>query len=93
MHNFNLKLSLFRSENLYQYNPNSMNPKNYPPISSPEEIPGRFADAWNERDPYKLASLFDEDAEFVNVVGIWWHSREDIYIVNDGEIEAVDYRD
>jgi len=31
--------------------------------------------------------------QMLNLVGIWWHNREDIYIVNDGEIEAVDYRD
>ncbi len=45
-----------------------MNPENYPPISSPQEIPGRFMEAWNERNPDKLAALFDEDATFVNVV-------------------------
>jgi len=41
-------------------------------ITEPEEIPARFAEAWNERDPDKIAALFDEDADFVNVVGIWW---------------------
>jgi len=25
-----------------------------------------------------LASLFEDDAEFVNVTGIWWHDREAI---------------
>ncbi len=25
-----------------------------------------------------LASLFDEDAEFINVTGLWWHKRNDI---------------
>src|SRR5690606_17141392 len=41
----------------------------------PDEIPLLFADAWNARDPDALASLFDEDAEFVNVTGRWWHDR------------------
>lgn len=31
-----------------------------------------------QRDADFLASLFVEDAEFVNVVGLWWHNRDDI---------------
>ncbi|HZB24594.1 MAG TPA: SgcJ/EcaC family oxidoreductase, partial [Vicinamibacterales bacterium] len=46
--------------------------------TSPEHIPTLFARAWNERDPDALASLFDEDAEFVNVSGTCWHDRESI---------------
>ena len=45
---------------------------------SPEEIPALFAQAWNDRDPDALASLFDEDAEFVNVTGVCWHDRASI---------------
>jgi uncharacterized protein (TIGR02246 family) len=41
----------------------------------PEEIPSLFVEAWNSRNPDALASLFDEDAEFVNVTGLWWHDR------------------
>ena len=37
-----------------------------------------FARAWNNRDADALASLFDEDAEFVNVTGLCWHNREAI---------------
>lgn len=44
----------------------------------PERIPASFAAAWNARDPDALAALFDADAEFVNVVGLWWHDREAI---------------
>jgi len=66
-----------------------MNPTNYPPISSPEEIPKRFGEAWNECDAQKLAALFDEDAEFVNVVGIWWHSREDIYKAHEYGLRVI----
>src|SRR5688572_12568259 len=36
----------------------------------PEEIPSLFAEAWNLRDPDALASLFEDDAEFVNVTGL-----------------------
>ena len=46
--------------------------------TSPEDIPALFARAWNDRDPDALASLFDEDAEFVNVAGLCWHNRESI---------------
>ena len=31
-----------------------------------------------QRDPDALASLFDSDAEFVNVTGLWWHDRASI---------------
>ena len=45
---------------------------------TPEDIPRLFAEAWNSKDAHALASLFAEDAEFVNVVGLWWHNRTDI---------------
>ncbi len=48
------------------------------PPNRPEDLPAAFAQAWNNRDPDALAALFDEDAEFVNVVGLWWHDREAI---------------
>jgi uncharacterized protein (TIGR02246 family) len=44
----------------------------------PEQIPSLFAEAWNKRDPDALASLFEDDAEFVNVTGLWWHHRASI---------------
>jgi uncharacterized protein (TIGR02246 family) len=50
----------------------------YAPLDRPESIPTVFVEAWNDRDPDALAALFDEDAEFVNVVGLWWHDREAI---------------
>ena len=50
----------------------------YPPLDRPERIPEVWAAAWNRRDPETLASLFDEEAEFVNVVGLWWHDRASI---------------
>lgn len=46
-----------------------------PAIDSPERIPEAFVAAWNRRDASAIAALFDEDAEFVNVVGLWWHDR------------------
>lgn len=50
----------------------------YSPLDTPESIPTVFIEAWNNRDAYTLASLFDEDAEFINVTGLWWHTRKDI---------------
>jgi uncharacterized protein (TIGR02246 family) len=44
----------------------------------PEDVPRLFVEAWNKRDPDALASLFDADAEFVNVTGLWWHDRGSI---------------
>lgn len=46
--------------------------------NNPEELPKLFQEAWMKRDADMLASLFVEDAEFVNVVGLWWHNRDDI---------------
>ena len=48
------------------------------PLDTPGAVPAAFADAWNARDADALAALFEEDAEFVNVVGLWWHDREAI---------------
>lgn len=45
---------------------------------NPKSIPTLFAEAWNRRDPDALAALFEEDAEFVNVTGLWWHNRDAI---------------
>lgn len=46
--------------------------------TSPAEFAGLFARAWNARDADALASLFDDDAEFVNEAGLCWHDRESI---------------
>ena len=48
---------------------------NHPVATRPQQIPSLFAEAWNSRDPDSLASLFEDDAEFVNVTGLWWHDR------------------
>jgi uncharacterized protein (TIGR02246 family) len=43
--------------------------------SSPRGIAEGFSVAWNAADPEALAALFAEDADFVNVVGLWWTTR------------------
>ncbi len=50
----------------------------YSSLDRPENIPRVFVEAWNNRDPDTIASLFDQDAEFVNVTGLWWHDRKTI---------------
>jgi|SRR5690625_717557 len=47
-------------------------------LPDPQSVATAFVEAWNRRDADQLASLFDQDAEFVNVVGLWWHNRASI---------------
>lgn len=47
-------------------------------MEKPEEVLDKWTHAWNTLDADALAELFVEDAEFVNVVGLWWHNRSDI---------------
>lgn len=44
----------------------------------PESVARRFVEAWNRADADALAEVFSEDADFVNVVGFWWHGRRQI---------------
>lgn len=37
-----------------------------------------FAEAWNTHDMDAFSGLFAQDAEFVNVVGLWWKGRAEI---------------
>jgi uncharacterized protein (TIGR02246 family) len=37
-----------------------------------------FDAAWNRHDMGALAALFAPDADFVNVVGMWWKNRDEI---------------
>lgn len=49
-----------------------------PDALPPESLAHAFAEAWTAGDARALAALFEPDAEFVNVVGLWWHSRDAI---------------
>ncbi|CUH15719.1 SnoaL-like domain protein [Jannaschia seosinensis] len=44
-------------------------------VSAPQAFVPAFIAAWAARDGDALAALFAEDADFVNVVGIWWEDR------------------
>ncbi|PQZ94735.1 DUF4440 domain-containing protein [Arthrobacter sp. MYb227] len=43
-----------------------------------EDSASEFANAWSSANADGIASLFVPDAGFVNVVGIWWTTREQI---------------
>lgn len=44
-------------------------------VPDPDAFVPAFAAAWMARDGDALAALFADDADFVNVVGIWWQDR------------------
>ncbi len=46
--------------------------------NSPEDVARGFVDAWNQHDMKAFAALFSPEAQFVNVVGVWWKSRDEI---------------
>jgi uncharacterized protein (TIGR02246 family) len=56
----------------------------------PEDVPTMYARAWNARDANALASLFDGDAEFVNVTGLCWHGRDSIRKGHAARLEDAD---
>jgi uncharacterized protein (TIGR02246 family) len=41
----------------------------------PEDLVAGFIRAWNAHDMKALAEPFTEDADFVNVAGMWWKGR------------------
>jgi uncharacterized protein (TIGR02246 family) len=47
-------------------------------ISAVTQVVNRFAECWNKHDMHAFGELFAPDAEFVNVVGLWWKGREEI---------------
>lgn len=44
-------------------------------IASPLDLIVAFVRAWDAGDADALAALFVDDADFINVVGLWWTSR------------------
>jgi uncharacterized protein (TIGR02246 family) len=58
--------------------------------TTPADVPELFAQAWNTRDPNALASLFDKDAEFVNVTGLCCHDRDSIRQAHASWLERAD---
>lgn len=56
---------------------------------SPEDVPKLFVENWNKRRPNLMAALFEEDADFINVVGLWWTNREDIYKAHEYGLRVI----
>jgi len=52
-------------------------------LHQPGDIAEHFTECWNVKDAKRLASVFDEEAEFINVTGLWWHNRSDIEKAHD----------
>ena len=47
-------------------------------INAVQNIVSAFAETWNRHDMQAFSELYAEDAEFVNVVGLWWKGRAQI---------------
>lgn len=47
-------------------------------IAEVTQVVHAFAECWNRHDMNAFAELFAPDAEFVNVVGLWWKGRDEI---------------
>lgn len=43
-----------------------------------ESVARAFFDRWNAGDADGIGELFADDADFVNVVGLWWRNRRAI---------------
>ena len=57
-------------------------------VNAPEDFPNAFRDAWMARDGHAIAALFEDDADFVNVVGIWWEDRTAIARAHDYALKS-----
>jgi len=55
----------------------------------PEDIPRLFVENWNNRRADLLAELFEEEADFVNVVGLWWEDRRSIFKAHDYGLKVI----
>lgn len=48
------------------------------PLAGPLEVVAEFERSWSSHDHKALGRLFAEDADYINVVGLWWTSRHSI---------------
>jgi uncharacterized protein (TIGR02246 family) len=47
-------------------------------VAAVQGVGEALVDAWNRHDMNSFGGLFTDDAQFVNVIGLWWHSRAEI---------------
>ncbi len=48
------------------------------PLAEPTDLIREYALAWDAKDADAIGDLFVADADFVNVVGLWWTGRHSI---------------
>jgi uncharacterized protein (TIGR02246 family) len=48
-----------------------------------EAVADAFTDSWNRHDMQAFAALYAEDADFVNVYGLWWKGRDEIRVAHE----------
>lgn len=58
------------------------------PLSRPDDIVQAFIAAWHARSGAGIGALFTEDADFVNVTGLWWHGRAAIAKPHDYALKS-----
>lgn len=56
---------------------------------TPEAIPQLFVENWNKRNPEKMLAAFEEDADFINVVGLWWQNKAAILKAHDYGLRTI----
>lgn len=56
---------------------------------TPEAIPQIFVENWNRRRPDLMVEIFEEEADFINVVGLWWETRKDIFRAHDYGLKVI----
>lgn len=59
------------------------------PVVGPLAVATAFVEAWNRHDMADLASLFSADAQFVNIVGIWWKGAHEIKAAHEATHRAM----
>lgn len=57
-------------------------------VTEPKDFPHAFAKAWHSRDGSNIGALFAEDADFVNVTGLWWRKRDAISRAHDYALKS-----
>jgi len=53
-------------------------PDQAPAAAAAQAVTAALVDDWNRHDMKGFAELFAEDAQFVNVIGMWWRGRSEI---------------
>ena len=48
------------------------------PLTEPIQLVHEYIRAWDAKDAEAIGRLFVEDADFINVVGLWWTGRHSI---------------